>query len=183
MRKRFMDKGAEMGLWNSEDFQSENNSGEEVSVPKREMSFPLLTSLRDDNVTLGSLCLGITAGAAGIFTKESLLDNRAKTVLRYLSVALSCFGLGRITRQGDLKLMVETFAQERNMMEQVLNKMEHDIEEKEEEAAESARRQVLDVGGGMLDAFHMTMGPSLTQSSNAFTTRAHGQNPFSQLRY
>ena len=90
MRKRFMDKGAEMGLWNSEDFQSENNSGEEVSVPKREMSFPLLTSLRDDNVTLGSLCLGITAGAAGIFTKESLLDNRAKTVLRYLSVALSC---------------------------------------------------------------------------------------------
>ena len=61
MRKRFMDKGAEMGLWNAEDFQSETASGEEVSVPKREMSFPLLTSLRDDNLTLGSLCLGATA--------------------------------------------------------------------------------------------------------------------------
>jgi len=82
-----------------------------------------------------------------------------------------------------LKMMVETFAQERNMMEQVLTKMEHDIEEKEEVAAESARKQILDVGGGMLDAFHMTMGSSLTQSSPSFTTRAHGQNPFSQLRY
>ena len=87
MRKSFMQKGAEMGLWNSEDFQAENGSDEEVSVPTREFSFPLLTSLRDDNLTLGSLCLGATAAAAGIFTKESLLDNRAKTILRYIAVA------------------------------------------------------------------------------------------------
>ena len=183
MRKRFMERGAEMGLWSAEDFQSESNAGEEVSVPKRELSFPMISSLRDDNLTLGAICLGVTAGAAGIFTKEALLDNRAKTILRYMAVGLGFFGIGRITRQGDLKMMVETFAQERNMMEQVLNKMEHDIEEKEEVAAESARKQILDVGGGMLDAFHMTMGSSLTQSSPSFTTRAHGQNPFSQLRY
>ena len=35
--------------------------------------------------------------------------------------------------------------------------MEHDIEEKRKKFAESARRQVLDVGGGMLDTFHMTV--------------------------
>ena len=39
MRKRFMDKGAEMGLWNAEDFQSETASGEEVSVPKKRNEF------------------------------------------------------------------------------------------------------------------------------------------------
>ena len=171
-----------MGLWNSEDFKAEENSGEEVSVPNREFSLPFVTSLRDDSVTLGSLCFAIVAGTAGIFTKESMLDNRVKTVLRYLAIGFGSFGLGRITRQGDIKLLAETFAQERNMMEQVLDKMEFDIEEKEIEAADNARRQVLDVGGGMIDAFHMTMGPSLTQTNNAFTTRAHGQNPFAQHR-
>lgn len=171
-----------MGLWNSEDFHAENSSGEEVSIPKREMSIPFVTTLRDDSMTLGSLCLAVTAGAAGIFTKESILDNRVKTVLRYLAIGFASFGFGRITRQGDVKSLAETFAQERAMMEQVLDKMEFDNEEREIEAADNARKQVLDVGGGMLNAFHMTMGPSLTQTNNAFTTRAHGQNPFSQIR-
>ncbi len=101
----------------------------------------------------------------------------------YASIGLGAFALGRITRNGDVNSLAETFAQERNMMEQVLDKMEHDIEEIEEEAATNARKQVLDVGGGMLNAFHATMGPSLTSSNNAYTTRAHGQDPFSQIRY
>jgi hypothetical protein len=183
MRKRFMDKGSDMGLWKAEDFSAEDGDGEEVSIPKRDFTIPFLSSLRDDTLTLGSLCLSVTAGAAGIFTKESLVDNTWKSVLRYASIGLGAFALGRITRNGDVNSLAETFAQERNMMEQVLDKMEHDIEEIEEEAATNARKQVLDVGGGMLNAFHATMGPSLTSSNNAYTTRAHGQDPFSQIRY
>jgi len=182
MRKRFMDKGSEMGLWKSEDFNAEDGDGEEVSMPKREFNIPFLSSLRDDTLSLGSLCLAVTAGAAGIFTKDSLIGDSWKNVLRYVSVGLGSFALGRITRNADVNALAESFAQERNMMEQVLDKMEHDIDEIEEEAATHARKQVLDVGGGMLDAFHATMGPTLTNSNNAFTTRAHGQNPFSQIR-
>lgn len=182
MRKRFMEKGAEMGLWQSEDFQAEDSDGEEVSIPKREFSIPFVSSLRDDAISLGSLCLAITAGAAGLFTKESLLDARSKNILRYTALGLGSFAIGRLTRSGDINALAETFAQERSMMEQVLDKLEFDIEEKEAQAATQARKQVLDVGGGMLDAFHLTMGPTITNSANSYTTRAHGQNPFAQIR-
>ena len=96
---------------------------------------------------------------------------------------MGSFALGRMTKNGDIEALSESFAVARRQMEQVLDMMEHDQEEKEEEARTHERRNFFDVGGGILNAFHSTMGPSLTQSNSDYTTRAHGQDPFAQIRY
>ncbi len=96
---------------------------------------------------------------------------------------MGSFAVGRLTRNSDFKELKESFSVERRQMEQVLDMMEHDQDEKEEEARTHERRNFFDVGGGVLNAFHNTMGGSITSSNNAFTTRAHGQDPFSQIKY
>ena len=55
MRKRFMEKGAEQGLWNAESFSAESADGEEVQMASK-MNIPFkdaLTSVRNDPFTLG----------------------------------------------------------------------------------------------------------------------------------
>jgi len=184
MKRRFMEKGVEQGLWKAESFRSE---GEDTVGPiqGRGLRIPFMDTvdtLRSDPVTLGSLCLALTSGAASLTVSDSVLQPKLKSGMLWGSVALGSFALGRLTRNGDLEAQAESFAVERRQMEQVLDMMEHDQQEKEEQARESERRNFFDVGGGILNAFHTTMGPSLTSSNNAYTTRAHGQDPFSQHR-
>ena len=185
MRKRFMEKGAEQGLWNAESFSVESGDGEEVHKESK-MNIPFknaLQSVRNDPFTLGLLCLSATSALAGFSVKDDVLQASTKTGLKMSSLVMGSFALGRLSRNSDVQSMSESFAMERIQMEQVLDMMEHEQDEKEEEARTHERRNFFDVGGGILNSFHNTMGPSLTNSSNAYTTRAHGQDPFAQIRY
>ncbi len=185
MRRRFMEKGAEQGLWKAESFSAESDDGEEVKMESK-MQIPFqdtLNIVRNDPFTLGLLCLSATSALAGFSVKDDVLQASTKSGLKMSSLVMGSFALGRLSRNSDVQAMSESFAMERMQMEQVLDMMEHDQEEKEAEARTHERRNFFDVGGGILNAFHNTMGSSLTNSNNAFTTRAHGQNPFSQVRY
>ena len=185
MRRRFMEKGAEQGLWNAESFSAESADGEEVHTESK-MNIPFkdsLDTIRNDPFTLGLLCLSATSALAGFSVKDDVLQATTKTGLKMSSLVMGSFALGRLSRNSDVQSKSESFAMERMQMEQVLDMMEHDQEEKEEEARTHERRNFFDVGGGILNAFHNTMGPSLTNSNNAYTTRAHGQDPFSQIKY
>ena len=185
MRKRFMEKGAEQGLWNAESFSAESVDGEEVQMASK-MNIPFkdaFTSVRNDPFTLGLLCLSATSALAGFSVKDDVLQASTKSGLKMSSLVMGSFALGRLSRNSDVTAMTESFAMERMQMEQVLDMMEHDQEEEKEQARTHERRNFFDVGGGVLNAFHNTMGSSITNSNNAFTTRAHGQDPFSQIRY
>ncbi len=186
MRKRFMEKGAEQGLWKAEEFASESEDGEEVQMESSRLHFPLsdtVSAIRSDPFTLGLLCLSATSALAGFTLKDDMIQASTKSGLKLASLGMGSFALGRMTKNGDIEALSESFAVERRQMEQVLDMMEHDQEEKEEEARTHERRNFFDVGGGILNAFHSTMGPSLTQSNSDYTTRAHGQDPFAQIRY
>ena len=135
MRKRFMEKGAEQGLWNAESFSVESGDGEEVHKESK-MNIPFknaLQSVRNDPFTLGLLCLSATSALAGFSVKDDVLQASTKTGLKMSSLVMGSFALGRLSRNSDVQSMSESFAMERIQMEQVLDMMEHEQDEKEEE--------------------------------------------------
>ena len=107
MRRRFMEKGAEQGLWNAEAFSAESADGEEVQMASK-MNVPFkdaLESVRNDPFTLGLLCLSATSALAGFSVKDDVLQASTKSGLKMSSLVMGSFALGRLSRNSDVKVM------------------------------------------------------------------------------
>ena len=94
MRRRFMEKGAEQGLWKAESFSAESNDGEEVKMESK-MQIPFQDSLniiRNDPFTLGLLCLSATSALAGFSVKDDVLQASTKSGLKMSSLVM-CLSL------------------------------------------------------------------------------------------
>ena len=86
MRRRFMEKGAEQGLWNAEAFSAESADGEEVQMASK-MNVPFkdaLESVRNDPFTLGLLCLSATSALAGFSVKDDVLQAMREFFLNFV---------------------------------------------------------------------------------------------------